>query len=249
MIEAPPLVEIRPVRASDADALYPQIAGTAVIDTLVWDGPPSLDEYREALAQREAQVLAGLSHFFTIVVGDAGRAVGSITLRPKGPSNHADIGLWVGASSQGLGYGTAAIGLAARYGFGQLSLERIEAYVFVGNVASRRAFEKNGFALEQTLPSAVVKWGEPRDEWLLALPRARWASRRPPPPVAPGLARPGAICGRPDPTYPRQRRVMRPPSGRLIVSTRTARRPARRKTAAAPIASDPMSRSGILGQP
>lgn len=186
MTEAPPLVEIRPVRASDADALYPQIAGTSVIDTLVWDGPPSLDGYREGLARSEAQVLAGLSHFFTIVVGDAGRAVGSIWLRPKGPSGRADVGLWVGADSQGLGYGTAAIGHAVRYGFGQLPIDRIEAYIFVGNVASRRAFEKNGFVLEQTLSGGAVKQGEPRDEWLLVLPRARWASRRPPPPFAPG---------------------------------------------------------------
>jgi ribosomal-protein-alanine N-acetyltransferase len=182
MAKAPPLVEIRPVRACDADALYPQIAGTAVPDTLVWEGPCSLDEYREGLARREAQVVAGLSHFFTIVVGDAGHAVGSITLRPKGPSGRADVGLWVGAGSQGLGYGTAAIGHVVRYGFEQLSLERIEACIFVGNLASRRAFEKNDFVLEQTLPGAVVKRGQPRDEWLLALTRARWASNRPPPP-------------------------------------------------------------------
>ncbi|HEU4405425.1 MAG TPA: GNAT family protein [Polyangiaceae bacterium] len=177
MAPPPALVEIRPVHACDADALYPQIAGTAVPDTLVWDGPASLDEYRENLAWQERETLGGLGHVFTIVVGDAGRAVGSIALRPKGPSGRADVGLWVGAGAQGRGYGTAAIGLVVRYGFEQLPLDRIEAYIFVGNLASRRAFEKNGFALEQTLPGAAVKRGAPRDEWLLALTRERWASR------------------------------------------------------------------------
>ncbi len=171
MEPASDLVEIRPVRASDADALFAQLANTAVTDTLPWEGPTSLDEYRASLARRESQVVAGLSHFFTIVVGDAGRAVGSIALRPKAPPGRADVGLWVGAQAQGRGYGTRAIGLVARYGFGQLALGRLEAYVFVGNVASRRAFEKNGFTLECTLPGAAVKRGAPRDEWLLALER------------------------------------------------------------------------------
>lgn len=165
------LVELRPVRAADAEALFPQIASTSVIDTLVWDGPASFDEYREQLAHREAEVVAGLSHVFTIVVGDAGRAVGSIALRPKGRSGRADVGLWVGPEAQGLGYGTEAIRLIVAYGLERLGLERIEAYVFVGNVASRRAFEKNGFALERTLPGATLKHGSPRDEWLLTLER------------------------------------------------------------------------------
>jgi RimJ/RimL family protein N-acetyltransferase len=173
MEPSPTLVEIRPVHASDAEALFPLIAGTSVADTLVSEAPASLDEYREGLARLEAQVVAGLSHFFTIVVGDSGRPVGSIALRPKGSSGCAEIGLWVGAGLQRHGYGARAIALAARYGFEQLSLERIEARIFVGNDASRRVFERAGFVFEALAVGAVVKRGVPRDEWVFALSRPR----------------------------------------------------------------------------
>ena len=51
----------------------------------------------------------------------------------------------------------------------QLRLEKLEATVFVGNVASRRVFEKNGFLLEGTIRRAVKKRGRLVDEWLFGL--------------------------------------------------------------------------------
>ena len=56
--------------------------------------------------------------------------------------------------------------LLARYAFDELGLAKLEATVFVGNVASRRIFEKNGFLLEGTIRRAVRKRGRFVDEWL-----------------------------------------------------------------------------------
>jgi RimJ/RimL family protein N-acetyltransferase len=77
--------------------------------------------------------------------------------------------LRIGRDLHGRGHGTAAVRLAARYAFEELRLAKLEAAVFVGNVASRRIFEKNGFTLEGTIRRAVRKRGRFVDEWLFGL--------------------------------------------------------------------------------
>jgi RimJ/RimL family protein N-acetyltransferase len=66
---------------------------------------------------------------------------------------------------------TLAIGAFVRYLFSNTRLIRIEANVFVGNHASARVLEKNGFILEGTIHSAFVKDGVAKDTWLYALLR------------------------------------------------------------------------------
>jgi RimJ/RimL family protein N-acetyltransferase len=65
------------------------------------------------------------------------------------------------------------------YGFAELGLHRLDSFIFVGNWASRRAFEKNGFELEGTLRGATLKAGVPRDDWVLGLlnPASRFGVR------------------------------------------------------------------------
>jgi RimJ/RimL family protein N-acetyltransferase len=62
------------------------------------------------------------------------------------------------------------------YGFEKLGLSRIEALVFVGNWASRRVFEKNGFAVVCINRGAVEKRGAWVDAWKLAVVRDTWTA-------------------------------------------------------------------------
>lgn len=154
------MIALRPIRADDADTLYPLVAGTRVTDTLLWDGPASLEELRESLARLEA---APDKQMFAIV--DDERPIGCCDVRPESDFR-GDCGLWIGEPHHGRGYGTEAVRLLSRYAFDELGLAKLEATVFVGNVASRRIFEKNGFVLEGTIRRAVRKRGRFVDEWL-----------------------------------------------------------------------------------
>jgi uncharacterized protein (DUF952 family)/RimJ/RimL family protein N-acetyltransferase len=172
------MISLQPVRAEDADQLFPLIFQSPVTETLVWDGPESLETFRTDLATRSEQVGRGEKHLFTIIEAHSGRPVGSADIRPDEASFRADIGLWIGQSYQGLGYGSAVIHWLVAYGFDQLGLEKIEGYVFCGNLASRRIFEKNGFLLEGTIRNALQKQGQARDEWLFGLTREDYLSSR-----------------------------------------------------------------------
>ena len=160
------VITLRPILAEDADTLYPLIAGTDIPDTLLWDGPASLDELREGLELRAAGTARGELHQFAIMLDE--RAIGSCDVRPD-DEFRGDMGLWIGRDFHGRGYGTETVRLVARYAFERLQLAKLEATVFVGNVASRRVFEKCGFTLEGTIRRAVRKRGRWVDEWLFGL--------------------------------------------------------------------------------
>lgn len=165
-------IYLRPPLPTDADLLYPLLIEGHVTDTIAWDGPDSLDQLKQGMAMRALQVLSGEKHYFTIVEAESDGPIGTCDIRLETPdASRANVGLWIGEPFQGKGYGTQVIEALVRYGFGRLGLDRIEADVFVGNWASRRIFEKNGFALERTEAAALVKRGQPVDEWMFGLER------------------------------------------------------------------------------
>jgi uncharacterized protein (DUF952 family)/RimJ/RimL family protein N-acetyltransferase len=164
-------IELRPVRAQDALLLFPLIYQSPVTDTLLWDGPESLEQFQQGLAVREMDTLRGKSHLFTIFERLSQQPIGSIDIRPHSDYVRGDIGLWIGAPYHGKGYGTQAVRRMLAYGFGPLGMQKIEAEVFVGNWASRRIFEKNGFRLEGTRRSSVLKRKRILDEWNLGITR------------------------------------------------------------------------------
>lgn len=168
---------LRPVQPEDADRLFPMIYHSHVTDTLLWDGPDSLDDYRQAMARRAEQTARGEDHMRTIAVDDdiienAIIPIGSADIRPEPDQvQRGDIGLWIGLPYHGKGYGTLTIRWMLDYGFTRLGLEKIEASVYTGNWASRRIFEKNGFILEGTIRKATLKRGEWQDDWRLGITR------------------------------------------------------------------------------
>jgi uncharacterized protein (DUF952 family)/RimJ/RimL family protein N-acetyltransferase len=164
-------IELRPVKAQDALHLFPLIYRSPVTDTLLWDGPESLDEFQQGLAVREKDTLRGKRHLFTIFERRSRLPIGSIDIRPHEDYVRGDIGLWIGKPYHGKGYGTQAVRRMLAYGFGPLGMQKIESEVFLGNWASRRIFEKNGFRLEGTRRCSVVKRGRVLDEWNLGITR------------------------------------------------------------------------------
>ena len=64
-----------------------------------------------------------------------------------GAFRSANIGYWVDAKRNGRGLATRAVAALAERAFGRLGLHRLEAGTLVGNVASQRVLEKNGFEL------------------------------------------------------------------------------------------------------
>ena len=179
------MIRLRLPVAEDADRLFPLVYQTAVTETIQWDGPASLEEYRQGMDRRIQRVQRGESHSFVIeelaISGSdlPGTPVGMCDIRPYDHPFRADIGLFIGQPYHGNGYGTVTIRCLVEYGFAHMGLEKLEAFLFVGNLASRRIFEKNGFQLEGAIRRAVYKRGRYLDEWLLGITRPDYESAPP----------------------------------------------------------------------
>ncbi len=166
---------LKPVTSHDAEELFELLKGSSVTQTILWNGPTSLEELRTGLHEREQQTKNGTMHQFTIFERSSSHRIGSIDIRPNDEKFRGDVGLWIGVPYQGRDYGTEAVRQIVEYGFDKLKMEKIEAKIFVGNFASRRIFEKNGFLLEGTIRKCAQKGGGFIDEWLFGLVREDFA--------------------------------------------------------------------------
>ena len=175
---------LRPVQAEDADLLFPLIYHSTVTDTLLWDGPESLDEYRQGLGKRAERVTQAEDHLFTILItddvdGHITAVIGSAGINPEhNQPARGDVGLWIGLPYHGKGYGSLTIRWLIDYGFTRLGMEKIEASIYTGNWVSRHIFEKNGFVLEGTIRKATLKRGEWQDDWRVGITREDYSYLR-----------------------------------------------------------------------
>jgi RimJ/RimL family protein N-acetyltransferase len=98
------------------------------------------------------------------IVAD-GQIVGSISVERMADEqrNDGSIGYMILTPFWSQGIGTEAVRQICEIAFRKLALERIIGEVFPENLASARVLEKNGFRLEETKVSAVVKGGKAMD--------------------------------------------------------------------------------------
>lgn len=88
-----------------------------------------------------------------------GKVAGNITVErlPDVRKNDAELGYLFAREYWGKGIATVAAKLICDIAFRELSLNRLTAQVYEGNIASRRVLEKCGFTLEGNLKNAVTK--------------------------------------------------------------------------------------------
>lgn len=100
--------------------------------------------------------------------------VGMISLSPRGSEYKAEVGYWVGVPYWGMGYATEATKRIIQHGFEDCKLNRIYAYHFTRNAASRRVQEKAGMIFEGVLRQNHVKDGAFLDSGVCAILREDW---------------------------------------------------------------------------
>ncbi len=158
-------VRLRPYRDSDAPSLH-----VAVRESLATVGrwqPWCNEDF--TLCSAEAWIayckrswLLG-DHFEFAVVDDVtDEYLGGTGINQRNRDHRfANLGYWVRQSRQGHGVAAKAGRMAARFGFANAHLSRIEVVVAEGNFASRRTAEKIGARLESIARNRLVLHGVP----------------------------------------------------------------------------------------
>jgi [ribosomal protein S5]-alanine N-acetyltransferase len=172
-------VRLRPPRAADVAAVYALFSDPL---TMRWWSRPPMRQRDEAEAYI-ASIGRGLAarSFLNWLIADAfdDQAIGSCTLYDiQVPHLRAGIGYALSSTRCGQGLASEAVGLALRWGFGQLGLNRIEADAHPDNLPSRRLLERLGFQLEGQLRQRFVAGEEIQDSAIYGLLAEDWRARR-----------------------------------------------------------------------
>ena len=159
-------------RPDDADVLFPYVhgdAGRVVTDTQLWDGPESPDDIWTFFRQHATAPFEPDGFNWVIrdrsgtLTGEAGRAMGSLGIRPTSRPGEADIGYWIAPPYWNQGLMTEAGAALVRHAFEHWGCTLSSADAFTANVASQRLLEKVGFRKVAEQPGYLIKRGEPVD--------------------------------------------------------------------------------------
>lgn len=149
------VVSLRRFHARDVDAFYAAITEslTDLLPWMSWATPA----YGRADAAEYIRLLTenwetGRYYGFAITDARDGSILGAASLSHIHPVYHfCNLGYWIRSSRRGNGLASRAARLAAKFGFEQLGLLRVEIVVAVGNAASIRVAEKSGAQREGIL--------------------------------------------------------------------------------------------------
>ncbi|MFF4898229.1 GNAT family N-acetyltransferase [Streptomyces sp. NPDC001068] len=163
-----PRLLLRTVDPQDTEAVYAAVQDP---DIQRWTTIPSPYLPEHARSFTEQVVPDGWSEgsMFTFGVflptGELAGMLG-LTMRSLGT---AEVGFWAAKEHRGRGYITEATLTAARWGFTQRAIDRVEWRAEVGNQGSRAVAERAGFSIEGVLRSALNNKGVRRDCWVGSL--------------------------------------------------------------------------------
>lgn len=155
---------LRALRATDGALMHelfinPDVVRFSRINPLTFD---------EASAMLTRWLAPENDHYWAIESND-GTGIGVIFLRAVDHVHRAaEIGYILGKPAWNQGIASEIVPAVIRFGFGQLGLCRIEAYVSTGNAASLRVLEKCGFAREGVRRADVFKNGRFENSVLLS---------------------------------------------------------------------------------
>ena len=164
------LLELRPVRESDLDALYDAHVAIADRGEYFPLGVQSESAFRREFAetgfwQREEGTL--------LLITSEGELAGHIEFfKPVSYWDAFELSYQLyGDRFAGRGYTTEAVQLTVDYLFATKKQHRIHLVIVPGNAASRRVAEKCGFVLEGTVRGAFFNHGTNHDVLLYSLLR------------------------------------------------------------------------------
>ena len=156
---------LRPFRPGDEDELAAQADDRAVWLHLRdrFPHPYTREDAAQWITHAASRVPAR-----ELAITREGRLIGGVGCEPGSDVHRlsAEVGYWLGSAHWGHGYGTEALAAFADYAFATFALERLQAWVFAPNLASRRVLEKCGFRYEGAARRAVFKDGRFLDAWL-----------------------------------------------------------------------------------
>ncbi|MBZ0301169.1 MAG: GNAT family N-acetyltransferase [Anaerolineae bacterium] len=136
--------------------------------------PFSLEDACSMITTSHATFEAGTGWAFAVTRKSNDDLVGYCDIQLQCEHQRGAITYWIGRPYWWQGYATEAAKKVVRFGYEQLGLNRIYAYVLQRNTASAHVLQKAGLIREGTLRQSILKAGVFEDVDFYALLREDW---------------------------------------------------------------------------
>lgn len=151
---------LRPVRMSDARAMYEYSRDEEVARYVLWEPHKSLLDTYEVIWDMKRQYCRGWPSSFAIALNDTDQMIGTIGFMWINAENRsAEVGYSLSRSYWNQGYMTEALKAVLQYAFGTLDLHRIEAQHDIMNPASGQVMKNAGMVQEGVLRDRIYNKG------------------------------------------------------------------------------------------
>lgn len=166
-------VRLREFRPDDADAVFAYATDPRILAWTHWQifARPDADAW---LAEMDAlaHVSGRTEYQFALTLPRDDIPIGGVRIRIESvESERGSIGYILSPEHQGNGYVTEAAGLLIAFGFDQLALHRIEAFVVPSNAASAAVCERLGMKKEGVLRGYFLDRGARQDAVIYSIIR------------------------------------------------------------------------------
>ena len=161
---------LRPMRVSDAPAMFEYAQSPDVTRYLLWRPQPNIEHTRSYLEYLAGRYRVGMHYEWAVILKEEDRMIGTCGFCAVDcPNNKGEIGYVLNPKYRGKGIMPEAVRRVLRFGFDMMGLHRIEARYMIGNDASRRVMEKVGMQFEGIHREAMLVKGAYRDIGMCAI--------------------------------------------------------------------------------
>lgn len=161
---------LREKREDDAVDFYSYYSDPEVNKYIISEIPKTLEEARLELSYWRNVFYRGDGIYFAIARKDNDKLIGSIGFTTKNSyNNRIELSYDLAKEYWRHGIMTKAVNALVEYGFKEMKINRIEAFMAIENIASRKLLEKCGFSHEGRLRQHRFHRGKYVDVYIYSL--------------------------------------------------------------------------------
>lgn len=168
-------LKLREIADEDTPRLHSVWTDPLVTRYLVLDPFTDLSQTREMISLLKGLHPSGEGFRWVLFLAVERETIGTCGFHNWNKEHaRAEIGYEMDSRYWGKGLMSEAVRAVTDYGFTRMGLNRIEAFVSVGNRKSLSFLERNGFIFEGTLRQYELARGRYQDQWICSLLKQDW---------------------------------------------------------------------------
>ena len=170
---------LRPLKKSDVPEIFKYTKSADIPRFTFVPSPNTEENIQRFIRKTHLSARKGTDYVFGIVPHDSDEVVGTLGIHGiSAVHKKAAIGYWLAKKYRGRGIMPEAVGLALKFCFRELKLQRVHAGTLLDNIASQKLLKKCGFTHEGTHRNFYRHRGRIKDAYMYAITKEDYRSSR-----------------------------------------------------------------------